>query len=159
MTELKESSQRVKQAIGKLGFNIEVMQMDKSTRTADEAAEAVGCSTAQIVKSLVFQGKNSKAPYMVLVSGVNRVDVGRLESLVGEPVTMAPPEFVRQVTGFAIGGVPPAGHNQEISTFIDQNLLEHDVVWAAAGTPSSMFAIKSADLVALTRGRPAEIKA
>ncbi len=158
MQELKESSRRFQEAVGKLGFRIQVKQMEKSTRTAIQAAEAVGCSTGQIVKSLLFQGKRSRNPYLALVSGVNRVDPKRLEELVGEPVAMADPEFVRQVTGFAIGGVPPAGHNREIATFIDRDLLGHRVLWAAAGTPSSMFAIGSEELVALTGGRVAVIK-
>ena len=158
MDELKASSRRLKQEIERLGFRIEVKQMEKSTRTAVQAAEAVGCSTAQIVKSLLFQGKRTHKPYLALVSGVNRVDLKRLEDQVGEPVTMADPEFVRQVTGFAIGGVPPAGHNQAIATFIDEDLLGHRVLWAAAGTPSSMFAIGAKDLVALTRGQVAKIK-
>ncbi len=158
MESLKASSRRLQETIERLGFRIQVKQMEKSTRTAVQAAEAVGCSTAQIVKSLLLQGKDSGKPYLALVSGVNRLDLKLLKDQVGEPVTMADPEFVRQVTGFAIGGVPPAGHNQDIDTFIDRDLLDHKVLWAAAGTPSSMFAIKAADLVALTRGRVVELK-
>ncbi len=155
---LKESSKRLQDKIRTLGFRIEVKQMTKSTRTAVQAAEALGCATAQIVKSLLFRGKRSGRPYLALVSGSNRVDLQRLEKIVGEPVKMADPEFVRRVTGFAIGGVPPAGHRQSVPTFIDEDLLQHRILWAAAGTPDSMFAIGAPDLISLTGGQTVELK-
>ena len=135
-----------------------VSTFPQGTRTAAEAAAAVGCEVAQIVKSLVFRRAGGDA-LLVLVSGRNRVDERKVEALVGEAVGKADAAFVRSATGFAIGGVPPAGHPSPLETLVDEALLEHDEVWAAAGTPRTVFPIAPRDLVGLTGGRVGDVAA
>jgi prolyl-tRNA editing enzyme YbaK/EbsC (Cys-tRNA(Pro) deacylase) len=117
-----------------------------------DAARAVGCEVAQIVKSLVFRAAHSQRPVLVVASGVNRVDEEHIGVLLGEPITRASPEFVRQRTGFAIGGVAPVGHLTAPITFIDRDLLDYPTLWAAAGTPWAVFSLSPADLQRLTGG-------
>lgn len=108
---------------------------------------------AQIVKSLIFQTSDTQNPVLALVSGANQVDVTRLEQAMGEKIVKADPPFVKKITGFAIGGVPPLGHKEHIAhIYIDQDLLAHDFVWAAAGTPECVFCIKTQALISLTQG-------
>ena len=135
-----------------------VRDFPEGTRTAVDAAAAVGCYVGQIVKSLVFR-KESGGPLLVLVSGANRVDEHKLEQLVGEPIGKADAAFVRETTGFAIGGVPPAGNPSPIETLVDEDLLEYDELWAAAGTPRSVFAVSPDELVAMSSARPADVAA
>ena len=152
MTELSPSASKVQQALEKAGFSLSVVELPDSTRTAAEAAQAVGCQVGQIVKSLVFKGKRSLKPILVVASGANRVNESRIEALIGEPLGKADAEFVRQHTGFAIGGVPPLGHTQPLETYIDEDLLQYSRVWAAAGTPHAVFELDPTDLPALTGG-------
>ena len=152
MTELSPSASKVQQALEKAGFSLSVVELPDSTRTAAEAAQAVGCQVGQIVKSLVFKGKRSLKPILVVASGANRVNESRIEALIGEPLGKADAEFVRQHTGFAIGGVPPLGHTQPLETYIDEDLLRYSRVWAAAGTPHAVFELDPTDLPALTGG-------
>ena len=126
------------------------------TRTAADAAAAIGCDVAQIVKSLVFR-KRSGAALLVLVSGRNRVDEAKVGALVDEPISKADAAFVREVTGFAIGGVPPVGHAEPIDTVIDRDLLSLEELWAAAGTPQTVFPIAPEELVRVTGGRVADV--
>ena len=133
-----------------LGF--ETRTFPEGTRTVAEAAAAVGVAEGQIVKSLVVR-RASGAPVVVAVCGTNRLDLEKVAALVGEPVEMAPAKWVREVTGFAIGGVPPAGHASPIETLVDEDLLAFDEVWAAAGNPFEVFRITPAELVELTGGR------
>ncbi len=149
---LSASAQKVQQILKKMGFDCKVHELPASTRTAGEAADAVGCRLGQIVKSLVFKGGHSGKPVLVIASGANRVDEGKLSAQIGEPITKADPNFVRQRTGFAIGGVPPVGHREALATFIDQDLLQYDQVWAAAGTPHAVFPLNPADLQKMTGG-------
>lgn len=128
------------------------------TRTAVDAAAAIGCDVAQIVKSLVFR-KDSGGALLVLASGRNRVDEAKVGALVGEPIGKADAAFVREVTGFAIGGVPPAGHGEPIDTLVDQDLLSLGELWAAAGTPQTVFPIAAEELVRVTGGRVADVAA
>ena len=128
------------------------------TRTAADAAAAIGCDVAQIVKSLVFR-KGSGGALLVLTSGRNRVDESKVGALVAEPISKADAAFVREVTGFAIGGVPPAGHPEPIDTLVDRDLLPLGEVWAAAGTPQTVFPIGPDELVRLTGGRVADVAA
>jgi prolyl-tRNA editing enzyme YbaK/EbsC (Cys-tRNA(Pro) deacylase) len=128
------------------------------TRTAADAAAAIGCDVAQIVKSLVFR-KQSGGALLVLTSGRNRVDEAKVGELVAEPIAKADAAFVREVTGYAIGGVPPAGHPAPIDTLVDRDLLPLGEVWAAAGTPRTVFPIGADDLVRLTGGRVADVAA
>jgi len=156
--ELSPSAQKVQAALQALGLQLQVVELPGSTRTAVEAAQSVGCQVGQIVKSLVFKGKRSGRPLLVVASGAHRVDERRLEALIGEPLGKADADFVRERTGFAIGGVPPAGHAEPIETYIDADLLQYDEIWAAAGTPHAVFRLTPADLERMTAGRVAEIK-
>jgi len=154
---LSSSAQKVQDALHTLGLTLEVVELPGSTRTAVEAAQAVGCQVGQIVKSLVFKGKQSERPILVIASGANRVDEKRLEKLIGEPLGKAEAEFVHQHTGFAIGGIPPLGHTEPLMTFIDKDLLNFEVVWAAAGTPHAVFQLDPVDLPRMTGGQVVEI--
>ena len=151
-TPLSPSAQKVQQALQALGVTLQVVELPDSTRTAIEAAQAVGCQVGQIVKSLVFKTKRSQRALLVIASGNNRVDEKLIEARIGEPLGKADAEFVRQQTGFAIGGVPPLGHASPLLTFIDQDLLQYERVWAAAGTPHAVFELNPADLARMTGG-------
>ena len=150
---LGRSSSRVAEELRRLGATAEVREMPESTRTATDAAAAVGCAVAQIVKSLVFRSVVSDEPVLVLVSGADRVDEALLAQVVGEAVEQATGKFVRERTGYAIGGVPPVGHAQPVGTYLDAHLLDHALVWAAAGTPRAVFCIAPAELVRITSAR------
>ncbi len=156
--ELKASTRRVQDVLTASGGNFEVREFPASTRTAAEAAEVIGCEIAQIAKSLVFRAKDSDRSVLVIASGVNRVDVKKLRALLGERVTRADPDFVREKTGFAIGGVPPIAHREPPVTFIDRDLLGFDVIWAAAGTPNAVFPLGGEELTKLTDGTVADLK-
>jgi len=145
-TALKPAAQRVVTEARKLGLEINVRSMSQSTRTAEEAAAACGCAVAQIVKSLVFRGKESGKPYLLLVSGANRVNEKAVAKILGEALQRPDAHYVREITGFAIGGIPPLGHATPLATYMDRDLLDYDVVWAAAGTPESVFPVSPAEL-------------
>ena len=147
--DLRKSARRVQEALDRSGISLQVVELPGSTRTAAEAAAAIGTTVAQIAKSLVFTMKESQTPLIVIASGVNRVDTGVISALVGEPIAMATPEFVREQTGFVIGGVPPTGHARQIQTLIDEDLLTYDEIWAAAGTPFAVFRLTPKDLLSL----------
>jgi len=155
---LSPNAQKVQDALADLGLTLQVVELPASTRTAAEAAQAVGCQVGQIVKSLVFKTKHTNRPILVIASGANRVDEKKLEVLIGEPLGKADADFVRQQTGFVIGGVPPVGHSQILETFIDQDLLQYPWVWAAAGTPNAVFQLVPADLSRMSGGRLVDIK-
>ncbi|MCD4673212.1 MAG: YbaK/EbsC family protein [Anaerolineaceae bacterium] len=157
-THFKKSLQRVQDALNESGYAYTVQELAASTRTAQEAADAVGCTLAQIVKSLIFEGEESGNPILVLASGANRVNEKTLAKLAGEPIRRAHPNFVRQRTGFAVGGVPPLGHSEPLQPFIDEDLHQFDEIWAAAGTPHAVFCLKSVDLQPLTGGKVVSIK-
>lgn len=144
-------------ALRTLGLDAEVVELADSTRTAPEAAAAVGCELGAIVKSLVFRGARSGEPVLVLVSGDNRADEARLEAALGEPVERADADWVRAATGYAIGGVPPVGHPKPLRTLVDEDLLRFDVVWAAAGTPRTVFPIEPAALLRAAGGTLARV--
>ena len=146
VNSLKPASQRVEAAAHALGLNVTIQTMSQSTRTAEEAAAACGCTVAQIVKSLVFRGKDSGRPYLLLVSGSNRVNEKAVAGILGEALARPDAQYVRDITGYAIGGIPPVGHASPIATYIDQDLLIFEVVWAAAGTPESVFSVIPAEL-------------
>jgi prolyl-tRNA editing enzyme YbaK/EbsC (Cys-tRNA(Pro) deacylase) len=140
-----------------LGPGFEVLEFETSTRTAADAAAAIGCTVAQIAKSLVFRAPASDRPVLVVASGPNRVSEAKVAEVLGEPIARADASFVRDRTGFAIGGVPPVGHAQVLTTIIDQSLAAYDEIWAAAGTPNAVFRLTFDDLVRLTGGTPAEV--
>ncbi len=148
MSTLPETVQRVARVAEALGLAVDIREMAESTRTAEEAAAACGCDLGQIVKSLVFCGKASGRPYLLLVSGRNRVNEAAVARHLGEKLTRPDAAYVREVSGFAIGGIPPFGHASDIATSIDQDLLAYDVVWAAAGTPRAVFAVAPQALAA-----------
>jgi prolyl-tRNA editing enzyme YbaK/EbsC (Cys-tRNA(Pro) deacylase) len=156
--ELSASAQRFQEHLRQRGFAHQVVELPASTRTAKEAAEAVGCQPGQIVKSLVFKAVHSQTPLLVLASGPNRVDEQRLSELAGEPIEKADADFVRQRTGFAVGGVPPLGHKESVTTFVDETLLQYETLWAAAGTPRAVFQLTPGDLQTMTSGRVVAIK-
>jgi prolyl-tRNA editing enzyme YbaK/EbsC (Cys-tRNA(Pro) deacylase) len=129
---------RFLEAASVLGHPVEVRQFPEGTKTAQDAARAIGCEVGQIVKSLVFMADDR--PLLALTSGANRVDVGRLAKLTGAgEVRRATPEEARTATGFAVGGTPPFGHPERVRTYLDRDLLEFDEVWAAAGSADSVF--------------------
>jgi prolyl-tRNA editing enzyme YbaK/EbsC (Cys-tRNA(Pro) deacylase) len=139
------------------GIGVAVKQFPSGTRTAGDAARAVGCEVAQIVKSLVFVAGGK--PVVALVSGANRLDEGRLAAVAGAPVAKADAAIVREATGYAIGGVPPFGHATNVAVFMDSDLLSHKVVWAAAGRPDSVFEIAPERLRELSQAEVADLKA
>jgi prolyl-tRNA editing enzyme YbaK/EbsC (Cys-tRNA(Pro) deacylase) len=155
---LSPSAQKVQDALHALGLTLQVVELPDSTRTAVEAAQAVGCQVGQIVKSLIFKGKRSERPILIIASGPNRVDEKKIEALIGEPLGKADAEFVRQKTGFVIGGIPPVGHTQPLATYIDVDLLQYERVWAAAGTPHAVFQLDPADLARMTGGEIIQVK-
>jgi prolyl-tRNA editing enzyme YbaK/EbsC (Cys-tRNA(Pro) deacylase) len=136
-----------------------VIELEVPVKTAAAAAEGRGLHAAQIVKSLVFRGVTSGVPVLVVASGANRVSEAKLEALLGEPVRMGDPRFVREVTGYAIGGIPPVGHAQKLNTIVDAHLMALDGLWAAAGHPNSLFPLTPDELVRMTGGRIAEVAA
>jgi prolyl-tRNA editing enzyme YbaK/EbsC (Cys-tRNA(Pro) deacylase) len=155
---LSKSAQSVQDVLTQKGIKTRVVELPASTRTAEEAAKAIGCAVAQIVKSLVFRTKGQGKPILVLTSGVNRVNEKSLAKAVGEEIAKADADFTREVTGFAIGGIPPVGHKQKIETVIDEDLLKFKEVWAAAGTPHAVFSLDPLLLQDLTEGRVLSIK-
>lgn len=146
MTELPPAAHRVQTVAAELGLDVRIRTMPESTRTAVEAAAAVGATVGQIIKSLVFKGKQSGKPYLLLVSGTNRVNENAVAHILGEPIVRPDADYVREVTGFAIGGIPPFGHATRLHTYFDEDLLQYETVWAAAGTPKAVFAVDPAAL-------------
>jgi prolyl-tRNA editing enzyme YbaK/EbsC (Cys-tRNA(Pro) deacylase) len=156
-SELSSSARRVQLALEARGIACRVVELPDSTRTAVEAAQAIGCTVAQIAKSLIFKGEKSNQPVLVIASGSNRVDEKILRDLIGEKIGKADADFVRQHTGFAIGGIPPLGFPNPIRTFIDEDLLKFEEIWAAAGTPHAVCCLSSADLEGMTGGQVVRI--
>ncbi len=156
--KLKSSAKKVQAALKAHNLSCEVVQMKDTTRSAADAARAVGCKVGQIVKSLIFEGENSHQPILVTTSGANRVNEQAIANNVSEPVKMATPDYVRQMTGFAIGGVPPVGHDRPLKIFIDEDLLQYDEIWAAAGTPHAVFKLTPGDLKTITAGTVISVK-
>lgn len=139
-----------------LGPEFKVVEFDASTRTSEDAAAAIGCSVAEIAKSLVFRSASGK-PVLVIASGANRIDEKKVRVLLGEKIERADADFVRQATGYAIGGVPPLAHATPPVVLIDRDLQAFETIWAAAGTPNAVFRLTPADLLRLTKGQLADI--
>jgi len=156
--ELSSSARKVQDVLKATGLPCQVVELPASTRSAQEAAQTVGCEVGQIAKSLVFRAKNSGKPVLVIASGVNRVSEKRLAELTGEPIGKADADFVRQRTGFAIGGVPPVGHAEALETYVDEDLLRYTEIWAAAGTPNAVFKLSPDELEKMTGGKVTAIK-
>jgi Cys-tRNA(Pro) deacylase len=139
-----------------LGDRFQVVEFEATTRTSEDAAAAIGCSVAEIAKSLVFRSASGK-PVLVIASGTNRVDEKKVRALLGEKIERADADFVRQSTGYAIGGVPPLAHATPPVVLIDRDLEAFESIWAAAGTPNAVFRLTPADLVRLTQGQVADV--
>ena len=144
---------RVRKALQERGFEPEVVELERTARSAAEAADALGIRVAQIVKSLVFRGRQTGRPVLVLAGGANRVDPNKFSRLLSEPVEMGDAAYVREKTGFAIGAVPPVGHAERPEAFVDEDLLLEGEVWASAGHTHAVFGLESAELVRLTGAR------
>ncbi|MBN1453266.1 MAG: YbaK/EbsC family protein [Anaerolineales bacterium] len=152
-SRLSPTAQKIQDTLRDLGFDLTVIEHTQSTRTAQEAADRVGVTLGQIVKSLVFKGKTSGKPILVLTSGANRVDEKRIKAYAGEKIERADANFVREVTGYAIGGVPPIAHVRPMETYLDEDLMQYNVIWAAAGTPNAVFELTPDELQKMTDGK------
>ena len=152
-----DSVQRVREAADTLGLDIEVLTLPVSARTAQLAADGLGCAVGQIVKSLIFRGAETGALKLLLISGARQADLAKAAKVVGEPLERADARLVRDETGFATGGVAPIGHKAPVATWIDQSLLAHDAVWAAAGAPNAVFAIAPKALAEMAGATVADI--
>ena len=147
---LSKNSQKVQDFLDQFDFKLEVVELEESTRTAQDAAEAVGCEVGQIVKSLIF--RSTDQPLLFLVSGKNKLNTTAVGESLGFRLEKANADFVREKTGYAIGGVPPVAHAEKMDVYIDQDLLAFDTIWAAAGTPHAVFRLTSADLPRISGG-------
>jgi prolyl-tRNA editing enzyme YbaK/EbsC (Cys-tRNA(Pro) deacylase) len=151
------SIERVTEAAREAGLDIEVMRMGASTRTSDEAAQQCGCSVSQIMKSLIFQGQATERLYLFLLQGSSRLSLAKAESLAGEKLKRADPRLIRDRTGFAIGGVSPIGHVEPVPAFAEVGLLDHGVVWAAAGAHDAVFRAEPHKLLAAANATISDI--
>ncbi len=151
-TNLSASAKRVQDFLTDRGFSFQVVELAASTRTAQEAADSVGCEVGQIAKSLVFKEKQSGEPVLVIASGKNRVDLKKIRKAAGIALTRADGNFVKARVGFAIGGIPPVGHSEPLRTLLDPDLKKYETIWAAAGTPFAVFSLKPDDLEPMTGG-------
>ena len=149
---------RTAQLLRDAGIQTQVVEFEQPTRTSAEAAAAIGCSVAEIAKSVVFRGKDSGQAIVVVASGDNRVSEAKVAGLVGEPLARADADFVRAATGYAIGGVAPIGHSQPVKLLLDEDLRRFATVWAAAGTPFSVFPLAPDQLRSLTGAEWADIR-
>ena len=152
---LSRNSSRVQVFLDGFGLQLEVQELAQSTRTAQDAADAVGCELGQIVKSLVF--RCGDRPLLFLVSGKHQLDVGRVEKALGFKIEKADADFAHEQTGYPIGGVPPVAHDHPMEIYLDRELLGYEEVWAAAGTPNAVFRIKSNDLLRMTGSRVIDV--
>lgn len=157
MKPLSASAQKVQDVLNSFNLEHRVIELEIPVKTAQQAADAVGCSVAQIAKSLIFASESGK-PVLVIASGINRVNETRVAEILGESISRATPDFVRSSTGFAIGGIPPVGHAVQPVIVIDQDLLLHPSIWAAAGHPNSLFELNPRDLEQMTGGTIASIR-
>ena len=155
---LKPSAEKVQQAVLALGFNFTIVEFTDTTRTSADAAAAIGCALGQIAKTLVFKTAESQKPVLIIASGANRVNEKTIARELGEKIKKADAEFVRESTGFAIGGVPPVGHPAPITTLIDEDLFQYKEVWSAAGTPNAVFPLTPHELERMTSGRVIPVK-
>ena len=160
MSALSPSARRVQDALDAAGLDCTIVEHATTSRTSAEAAALLGCNVAQIAKSLVFRrGHSGDGAVLVIASGANRVDEAKVAALLDAPIGRADAAFVRQVTGYAIGGIPPLGHATTMPVLVDRALAAFDVVYAAGGTPNALFPIAPADLVRASRGTLADVAA
>ncbi|HUF39088.1 MAG TPA: YbaK/EbsC family protein [Anaerolineales bacterium] len=150
---MSPSAAKVQRALDDYGLALQVVELPASTRTAAEAAAAIGCTVAQIAKSIVFRTRETGRAVLIVASGTNRIDERRVGELVGEPIGKADADFVRAATGFVIGGVPPIGHDRPVVTLVDEDLLQYGEIWAAAGTPNAVFRLEKGELNTIFQGK------
>jgi len=155
---LSSSAAKVQDALRNLGFSNQVVEREETTRSSADAAAAIGCTVAQIAKSVIFRAKGSGRPILVIASGPNRVNEKAIEALIGERLGKADADYVRERTGFVIGGVAPIGLAQKVETFIDEDLVKFSEIWAAAGTPNAVFKLSPDELRNMTGGRVVNIR-
>lgn len=153
------SAARVQTVLAAFGLEYRVIEFPQTTRTAQQAADTIGCTVAQIAKSIVFRTVSGQQPILIIASGANQIDEKKVAMLLGEAIQKADAAFVRSVTGFVIGGVPPVGHPVPILSLVDEDLMRHDVIWAAAGTPNAVVALKPRDLLRMLEVQPVSISA
>jgi prolyl-tRNA editing enzyme YbaK/EbsC (Cys-tRNA(Pro) deacylase) len=158
MAEIRSSAERVRQALIALGHAPDIREFGETTRTSADAAAAIGCTVGQIAKSVVFRAAGSNRAVLIIASGANRVNEKLVADALGERIVKADAAFVRDKTGFAIGGVAPVGHTEAPVVIIDADLLQYAEIWAAAGTPNAVFRLTPAALVAMTGGRVIAVK-
>ena len=158
MAKMSRSLQRVQDALIEHGLTVELDTFPSSTRTAADAARSVGCQVEQIAKSLVFKSRLSGEPVLIVASGANRVDLKKVGEVLGVELEMADAKFVRERTGFAVGGVPPVAHEQGIEIYLDRDLFAFELIWAAAGRPDTVFAVAPEDLLRITGGTVVDVK-
>lgn len=156
--DLKHSSQRVQNILQNYNLSTKVVEFANTTRTSREAANVIGCEIAQIAKTLIFKSAKSNQPICIIASGKNRIDEKKVEQYIGESIEKPDADFVLKHTGFVIGGVPPIGYKFNIQTLIDEDLAEYEIIWAAAGTPYSVFEISPKDLIVLSQAKMVDIK-
>ena len=156
--QLKNSSQRVQTILQEYKLELKVIEFRELTRTSQEAARTIGCEVGQIAKTLIFKGKTTGKPICIIASGKNRVDEKKIVQHLGEEIEKPDAEYVQKHTGFAIGGVPPIGYGLEIKPLIDEDLMAYKEIWAAAGTPYSVFRLTPNDLQLMTQGIVANIR-
>ena len=155
---LPASAARVQQALADAGFANQVIALDRPTRTAADAAAALGCTVAQIAKSLVFRRATDGEPILVIASGAGRVDETKVGEALGTPIEKADADFVREATGFAIGGISPIGHRRAIDTLVDADLLTNAEIWAAGGHPNTLFRLTPDELLRMTGARAVVVR-
>ncbi|WP_268623630.1 YbaK/EbsC family protein [Paenibacillus alvei] len=157
MDELKNSAQIVQDKLAARGLPNQVVELPDSTRTAQEAANTIGCEISQIAKSIIFRRKAADLPLLIVASGTNRVNERAISYLLNDKIGKADADFVREHTGYVIGGVPPFAHKESIETLIDEELMKYEVIWAAAGHPKAVFQLTPEQLVELTNGKVVSI--
>lgn len=156
-TKLADSARAFQEMLRERGFTNDVVQLPSSTRTAKEAAEAIGCEVDHIAKSIIFRLKETDLPLLVVASGKNRINEKTIATYVKDELVNANAQFVRKRTGFVIGGVPPVGHKDKVMTYIDEDLFHYETIWAAAGHPMAVFELTAEQLVDMTEGEVVKI--
>jgi len=144
--------------ISDFGLSHQVLEFEESTHSAQDAADAIGCKLGQIVKSIVFKGTQSGNPIVVLTCGDNLVDIEKIRKIANEDLEKANAEFVRESTGYSIGGVPPFGHTSAFHIYFDEDFMKYELLWAAAGTPNAVFPISPLELKQITKAEEANIR-
>ncbi|WP_342538194.1 MULTISPECIES: YbaK/EbsC family protein [unclassified Sporosarcina] len=158
MQKLTTSVKQVQEKLLELGHPNEVVKLTDSARTAQEAADALGCEVAQIAKSIIFKLKSTNEPLLVVASGINRIDEKLVAQTLNDKLGKADADFVRESTGFVIGGVPPLGHKNSVLTLIDEDLFKYETIWAAAGHPKAIFQLTPDELEKMTNGQVISVK-